>query len=98
MYKVMIFIFYSFHSYFKWLYADTSDDGYLVKEESDTSALLKYIPFGKVVVAEIIHGNVLKIVIDNRSINLYFFMLFLILLASMIWLYDDGQRIWTYPL
>ena len=66
----MLFLFYSFHSYFKWLYADSSDDGYLVKEECDTSALLKYTPFGEVTVAKIADANVPKMFIDNRSINL----------------------------
>ena len=66
----MLFVFQTPHTYFKWLYTDKTDDEYLVKEESDTSALLKYIPFGEVIVAEILDANVPKMVIDNRSINL----------------------------
>ena len=31
------------------MYVDKSVDGYLVKEDSDTSVFLKYIPFGEVI-------------------------------------------------
>ena len=49
---------------------DKSDDGYFVKEESDTSALLKYFPFGEVTVVEAVEANRIKMLIDIRSINL----------------------------
>ena len=31
------------------MYVDKSVDGYLVKDDSDTSVFLKYIPFGEVI-------------------------------------------------
>ena len=80
----MLCVFLTLHTYFKWLYTDKTDDEYLVKEESDTSALLKYLPFGEVIVAEILDANVPKMVIDNRSVNLQFPMLRFILLTNMI--------------
>ena len=68
--KAMLFVFQTLHTYFKWLYTDKSDDEYLVKEESDTSALLKYIPFGEVIVAEMVNTNVPNMVIDKSSADL----------------------------
>ena len=52
------------------MYVDKSVEGYLLKEDIDISVFLKYIPFGEVIVAEILDANVPKMVIDNRSINL----------------------------
>ena len=66
----MIFVIFMNSSYFKWLKVDKSDDGYFVKEESDTSALLKYFPFGEVTVVETVDANIIKMLIDNRNINL----------------------------
>ena len=62
------------HSYFKWLKVDKSDDGYFVKEERDTSALLKYFPFGEVTVVETVEVNIIKMLIDNRCFILKFSM------------------------
>ena len=82
----MIFVFHRISSYFKWLKVDKSDDGYFVKEESDTSALLKYFPFGEVTVVETVEANINKMLVDNRGINLQFSILFFVSLSS-----DAGQ-------
>ena len=66
----MIFVIYRIPSYFKWLKVDKSDDGYFVKEEDDTSALLKYFPCGEVIVVETVEANIIKMLIENRSIDL----------------------------
>ena len=68
-------------SYFKWLKVDKSDDGYFVKDDRDTSALLKYFPFVEVTVVETVEANTITMLIDNRCLNLKFamsFQLFLI--------------------
>ena len=70
----MIFVIYMISSYFKWLKVDKSDDGYFVKEERDTSALLKYFPFGEVTVVETVEVNMITMLIENKCFNLKFFM------------------------
>ena len=43
------------------MYVDESVDGYLVKEDSDTSVFLKYTPFGEVIVPVTLDARIIAI-------------------------------------